>query len=100
MASFSVSVPHAIGREAALVRVQKFLDDVRQDYSAHISDVRGEWRGNCLDFGFSATGLPVKGTLVVEDSAVHVAGPLPLAALFFRGKIEQTIRQELERLLR
>jgi len=99
MASFHVSVPHAIGREAALVRVQKFLDDVRQNYAAHISDVRGEWRENCLDFGFSATGLPVKGTLVVEDGAVHVAGPLPLAALFFRGKIEQTIRQELEKLL-
>jgi len=99
MASFHVSVPHAIGCEAALVRVQQFLDLVRQDYAAHIGDVRGEWRENRLDFGFSATGLPVKGTLVVEENAVHVSGPLPLAALFFRGKIEQTIRQELEKLL-
>jgi len=99
MASFHVSVPHAIGREAALVRVQRFLDDVRQDYAAHIGDVRGEWRENRLEFGFSATGLPVSGTLVVEDAAVQVTGPLPLAALFFRGRIEQTIRQELEKLL-
>lgn len=99
MASFNVSVPHVIGREAALVRVQKFLDDMRQNYAAHISDVRGEWRENRLEFGFSATGLPVRGTLVVDDAAVHVTGPLPLAALFFRGRIEQTIRQELEKLL-
>jgi hypothetical protein len=99
MASFHVSVPHAIGREDALVRVQQFLDDVRQNYAAHISDVRGEWQENRLEFGFSATGLPVRGTLVVEEAAVHVTGPLPLAALFFRGKIELTIRQELEKLL-
>jgi len=99
MAGFNVSVPHHIGREAALSRVQRFLDDVRQNYAAHVSDVRGQWHENRLEFGFSATGLPVQGTLVVEDHAVHVSGPLPLAAMFFRGKIEQTIRQELEKLL-
>jgi Putative polyhydroxyalkanoic acid system protein (PHA_gran_rgn). len=99
MAGFHVTVPHALGHEAALSRVQKFLDDVRQDYAAQVSDVRGQWSGNRLDFGFSATGLPVQGTLVVEDNTVHVSGPLPLAALLFRGKIEQTIRQELEKLL-
>ncbi|MCI0361367.1 MAG: polyhydroxyalkanoic acid system family protein [Planctomycetaceae bacterium] len=99
MAGFHVSVPHALGHEAALVRVQKFLDDVRENYAAHMSDVRGQWNGNRLEFGFSATGLPVQGTLVVDDAAVHVSGPLPLAALLFRGKIEQTIRQELEKLL-
>jgi ABC-type sulfate transport system substrate-binding protein len=99
MSGFNVSVPHAIGREAALARVQRFLDDVRQNYAAHVSDVRGQWNENRLDFGFSATGLPVQGPLVVEDHAVHVSGPLPLAAMFFRGKIEQTIRHELEKLL-
>ncbi len=99
MAGFQVSVPHAIGRDAALARVERFLDDVRQSYAAHISEVRGQWSENRLDFSFSATGLPVQGTLVVEDSAVQVSGPLPFAALLFRGKIEQTIRQELEKLL-
>ena len=99
MAGFNVSVPHSIGREAALARVQRFLDDMRQNYAAYISDVHGQWSENRLDFGLSATGLPVQGTLVVEENAVHVAGPLPFAALLFRGKIEQTIRQELEKLL-
>ena len=99
MAGINVSVPHTIGREAALARLRQFLDDIRQNYAAHVSDVRGQWLDNRLEFGFSATGLPVQGTLVVEDHAVHVWGPLPLAAMFFRGRIEQTIRQELEKLL-
>ena len=96
---FSVSVPHRLGREAALSRVQRFLDDIRQTYGQDLSDVRGQWHGNRLEFGFKAKGLGVHGTLVVEETEVHVSGPLPLAAMFFRGRIEQQIRQELEKLL-
>jgi hypothetical protein len=99
MAGFSVSVPHRLGREAALVRVQQFLDDIRQTYGQDLSDVRGQWQGNRLEFGFKAKGLGVHGTLTVEETEVRVAGPLPLAAMFFRGRIEQQIRQELEKLL-
>jgi hypothetical protein len=99
MSGFHVSVPHTMSREAALARVQRLLDEVRENYAAHLTDVRGQWSENRLEFGFSATGLSVQGTLVVEEQIVLVSGRLPLAALFFRGKIEQTIRQELERLL-
>jgi hypothetical protein len=99
MAGFNVSVPHRLGREAALARVQQFLDDIRQTYGQELSDVRGQWQDNRLDFGFRAMGLAIGGTLVVEEAVVQVSGPLPLAAMFFRGRIEQQIRQELEKLL-
>ncbi len=99
MAGYNVSVPHTLGREAALVRVRQFLDQVRQDYGDDVSDVRGQWNENQLEFGFAARGLAVRGTLVVEEQQVQVTGPLPLAAMFFRGRIEQQIRQELEKLL-
>ena len=99
MPAFNVSVPHALGQPAALGRVQQFLDNVERDYAAHVSDVRGEWTGHRLQFGFVATGMPISGTLVVEESHVHVNGPLPLAAVLFRGRIEQTIREQLQQLL-
>jgi hypothetical protein len=99
MSAFNVSVGHTLGRDAALARVQQFLDQVRQNYGNDVSDVRGDWNDNRLEFGFAARGLAVRGTLLVEDHAVHVSGPLPLAAMFFRGRIEQQIRQELEKLL-
>ena len=99
MAKFNVSVPHSIGKTAALERVQRFLDDVQKSYAGYISDVRGAWTENKLDFGFSATGMPIEGSMVVDDDAVNVHGPLPFAAMFFRGRIEQTIKEELEKLL-
>jgi hypothetical protein len=99
MSGYNVSVPHRLGRDEALVRVQKFLDQVRQNYGDDVSNVRGQWNENRLEFGFAARGLAVQGTLLVEDHAVHVSGPLPLAAMFFRGRIELQIRTELEKLL-
>lgn len=99
MPSYQVTVAHELGQEAALARVGRFLDDVQRDYATHISDVRGAWTGNQLAFAFRASGLAVSGTLVVVEKSVHVAGPLPLAAVLFRGRIEQTIRDELQKLL-
>jgi hypothetical protein len=99
MASFHVSVTHALAQETARVRVEQFLAGVEREYAAHISDVRGQWSDNTLHFGFVASGVRISGTLAVEPRAVDVSGPLPLMAALFRGRIEQTIREQLEKLL-
>jgi len=99
MASYSVSVVHRLGEAAARSRVERFLEDVQRDYAAYLSNADGEWIGNRLQFRFLATGMSISGAMVVEEERVHVSGPLPLAAAFFRGRIEQTIRDELTRLL-
>jgi hypothetical protein len=99
MPSYSVSVPHNLGQEPARERVEQFLEGVQRDYAAHVSDVCGEWSDNQLAFRFLASGLKVSGTLVVDETLVAVTGPLPLAAVLFRGRIEQTIRDELRKLL-
>jgi len=99
MPSYQVSVPHHLGRDAARGRVEQFLEAVQRDYAAHISNVEGAWTGDQLQFSFVATGLAISGTMRVEESAVQVSGPLPLAAAFFRGRIEQTIKGELQKLL-
>jgi hypothetical protein len=99
MPSFQVSVPHQLGRDAARGRVEQFLEAVQRDYAAHISNVNGAWTDDRLQFSFKAAGLAISGTMLVEETAVQVSGPLPLAAAFFRGRIEQTIRDELQKLL-
>ena len=99
MAAFRVLVPHTLGAATAFSRVERFLEDVQREYAAYLSDAQGQWTENRLDFSFLATGLSITGTLVVEEESVHVWGPLPLAAAFFRGRIERTIHEELARLL-
>jgi len=99
MPSYHVSVPHQLGREVARNRLEQFLEGVQHEYAAYISNVQGAWAGDQLQFSFTATGLAIRGTMQVEESAVQVSGPLPLAAALFRGRIEQTIRDELQKLL-
>jgi hypothetical protein len=96
---FHVSVGHAIGCAAALSRLRQFLDDARREYAHEVSDVYGDWDGNQLHFAFAARGLRVQGTLIVEEDAVHVDGPLHLRTFLLRSRIEETIRQQLIQLL-
>ena len=99
MPSYSVSVSHSLGQSSARARVETFLESVQRDYAEHVRDVSGEWQENQLHFRFTTTGLNISGVLKVQESLVDVSGPLPLVAAFFRGKIEQQIRDELRKLL-
>ena len=99
MPSYNVTVPHDLGQTTARARVDGFLDSVRRDLPAHVSDVSGAWEGNQLNYRLSVSGLGISGTLVVKETHVEVSGPLPLAAMLFRGQIERTIRDDLTRLL-
>jgi hypothetical protein len=99
MPSFRVSVPHELGQAAARARVEGFVDNVRSDLPAHVSDVAGEWNNYQLNFRLVATGMQITGTLQVEERLAEVSGSMPLAAVLFRGQIERSIREELSRLL-
>jgi hypothetical protein len=100
MPSLSVQVPHQLPIPDAVSRLQTFLEEVRRDHGDRVSNVKGEWLGETLQFGFTAMSMQINGNLVVREEEVHVSGNLPFAATLFRGTIEQTIRTELEKLLK
>jgi hypothetical protein len=95
MAALNLSGPHGLGQAEAQVRLERFLDNIRLQHAAELNDVRGGWTANVLEIELDIRGIGISGRMVVEETHIHVSGPLPLAALFFRGRIEQTIRDEL-----
>jgi hypothetical protein len=99
MPAYHVTVSHALDQTTARARVDGFLESVQRDLPTHVSDVSGAWEGNRLNYRLSVSGLGISGTLAVEENRVEVSGPLPLAAMFFRGQIERTIHDDLTRLL-
>jgi len=99
MGSINMSVSHTLGKQEACRRLQQKLDAVRQSYSHHVSQLSEVWQEGVLQFSFRAAGMNVSGTITVEDSQVSLHAVLPLAAMMFRGLIEQRIRQELGNLL-
>ena len=99
MAALNLSVPHNLGQAEAQVRLERLLDNIRRQHAAELNDVRGGWTENVLEIELDIRGIGISGRMIVEETRIHVSGPLPLAALFFRGRIEQTIREEIERAL-
>ena len=99
MAKASVSVAHDLGQNEATERLREFLPRVREHYEGQITNLVETWDGNTLTFSFTVLGFQINGDLGVEESEVNFAGVLPLAAMMFRGKVEQSIREELMKLL-
>jgi hypothetical protein len=97
MSSFSKEVPHQLGRNEAKQRLQTFLEKVTQQFQEHVTKLNGEWDDNVLRFAFTTYGFNITGTLTVEENVARVEGKLPLAALLFKGAIEQSIGDELKR---
>lgn len=99
MPGFSAEVSHTLGQAAATDRLKDFVQDAQQRFGEHVTEMDGSWNENVLDFWLSTFGMKITGTITVDESTVRVAGQLPLAAMPFRGKVEQTIAAELEQAL-
>ena len=99
MPSLKLTVPHQLGQEEAAGRLKGFLAKVKQRYQNQVSDLQENWVDNALDFSFKTYGFQIKGRMVVDPADVKFEGQIPFAAMMFKGKIEQTIRDEMNRLL-
>jgi hypothetical protein len=96
MPGFSTEVPHGLGQEEATSRLKDFVERATKRFGDQISAMDGSWTDSVLNFSLTAMGMTIKGTLTVDDSNARVSGQLPLMAMPFRGKIEQSIAAEIQ----
>ena len=99
MPGFLTAVDHSLGQSEAQTRVSSFLDQVQNQYQDMVSSWTGEWDENKLNFELTATNMKITGVLEVLEDAVLVGGNIPFAMLMVKGRIEKTMREELEKLL-
>ena len=99
MPSLTISTPHSLGADEATARIKTFFAKLKERHADKLSNLEEQWDGNRLNYSFSTYGFNIKGDLSVEPGEVKVNGNLPFAAMMFKGKIEQTVREELEKLL-
>jgi putative polyhydroxyalkanoate system protein len=100
MPSFAVRVPHELTPQEARMRLERFAETLQQRYQSQVSNLQQSWEGDTLRFRFKTYGIPLEGGITVANSELNVSGTLPFSAMMFRGKIESSIREELERLVR
>jgi hypothetical protein len=99
MPSLLISTPHSLSAEEATARLKSFFEKLKERHQDKVSNLEEQWHDNRLEYSFSTYGFNIKGDLTVEPGEVKVNGSLPFAAMMFKGKIEQTVREELEKVL-
>lgn len=99
MPKFNTSVPNPLGKDKARSAVEGLLSRVTEKYGEQVSALEQSWEGDTLNFSMTTYGFKITGNLVVEEEQVKIDGDLPFAAAMFKGKIEGSIRNELEKCL-
>jgi len=99
MPQMKVSVDHSLEPEEAIKRLRSFLELIKQAYGHQVSQLEENWEERSGTFSFKAMGFKTSGSLEVDQGEVRVVGQIPLAALMFRGKIEETLREQLTKAL-
>lgn len=99
MPAISVTTSHQLGQAEAVSRLKGYLEKIKQRHQDKVSNLEEQWTDSQLTYGFSSYGFSIKGDLAVTESAVTLNAAIPFAAMMFKGKIEQTMRDELARIL-
>ena len=99
MPALKMNFPHQLGRQTAQERLQTLLEKVKHRYGGQVSNLQESWAENVLDFGFTTYGFGIKGNITVEENEVRLDGQIPFAAMMFKGKLEQGLREQMTRLL-
>lgn len=86
--SVVVVVPHRLGKEEAVRRLQGGLGRLRESLGGAVRPLQETWSGHHLDFRWSLLGQTASGSLEVEDAHVRVEIELPwlLARLAEKAK--------------
>ncbi len=92
--------PHNTTKTEAINRIKKTLDESRSKINENATDVKEEWQGDVLHFGFTAQGQHIEGTLTTTDTDFEIYAKLPLALRLFEGTIQRMIEAEARKLIK
>ncbi len=99
MPSLAITVPHTLDQAEAAERLKRLIEIVKSQYGSHLQELHEEWDGTTGSFRVGAMGMKSTGTVEVRPNEVHIQGSLPFAAVIFKGKIEEAIRQQIGKVL-
>jgi hypothetical protein len=97
MPTITVTVPHHRTQDEVTDRLKRLLEHAKERNLDKVQDLVEQWNDHTLTYSFKTFGFTVGGTMAVEPHEVRVESKLPFAAMMFKGKIEEILRDELTR---
>jgi hypothetical protein len=99
MSTLQMEIPHQLEQQEAQNRIQSVLKNVEARFAGQVKDLQQDWNGNSGTFSFNVMGMPVSGTLTVNNGNIALDSKLPMAAAMFQGKIKSVILEEAQKVL-
>lgn len=94
-----VSIPHRLGKEEAVRRIQAGLGRARGAFGQHLTQVGETWTNEHLDFRLVVLGHPLSGTMDVADDHVRLEVMLPWLLALLAERTKTLIANEGQLLL-
>jgi hypothetical protein len=91
---------YSCSKQVVYKKIDSFLDQLTNQYSDIISNPTKKWNNSNdkMDFSFKVKGFNITGNIKLDTNKLTLEGSLPFLARPFSGKIEDTIKSELEKL--
>ena len=89
-----VSIPHHLGKDEALRRLQGGMGRVREQFGDKLGSIEDTWTGSHADFRVSVLGQSVTGGLDVMDDQVRVEVQLPWMLALVAEKAKSLIQKQ------
>jgi Putative polyhydroxyalkanoic acid system protein (PHA_gran_rgn) len=89
-----ISIPHRLGKQEALRRLQEGLGNAGASFSHLFSIQEQVWTGDHLQFRVSALGQSARGTIDVSDDYVKLEVFLPWLLAKLAETLQPLIRKE------
>ncbi|BAF90345.1 hypothetical protein AZC_4347 [Azorhizobium caulinodans ORS 571] len=90
----TVSVPHKLGREEAVRRLQQGTSLLREKFGNQVQILEETWVDSNLDFRIAAMGQQASGKIEVADDQVNLAVELPYLLHLAGTKIKEMVQKQ------
>lgn len=100
MPKIKINVPHKVSQEEVIKRLKNFSAELKKEHGDTISNLQERWENNKVEIDLSVKGISTKISMEITPQELIIIGKIPLIALPFKGKIEQTIKDKVEELMK
>jgi hypothetical protein len=93
------AMKHTIETGLELADSKRAIDKAMQAYSERFAEYspRFSWKtANAADFGFTAKGVDIAGTMLVHDHKVDVEMNVPFLFRIFQGRAMAVVTEQVE----
>jgi hypothetical protein len=97
MPKVSVAAPHHGDPDEVAAKVRSMLEETVKEFQGQ--NFEADWSGRSATLKFTSLGFPITAAISVDETQVAIDIDLPMAAMMFKGRVEEVLTKNLTAML-